>query len=144
MQKNADGAALADRETLEGQHRSIHRRIRALVAEVEARPESDAILAQLEALLREFEGHFAAESELMRAHAYPRLQSHEQAHSRFRGSIVEMCDFVRESGSEILGALVKLLEHWLDKHEGNEDKLLFEFLKWTGPGSTARDANSAS
>lgn len=77
--------------------------------------------------------HFAAEEDLMRQAAYPRLQEHIDEHARFRALIGELHHdaLVRELSAETL----QMLREWLIHHIGVTDMDYIPYLRALKPVS---------
>lgn len=76
--------------------------------------------------------HFMSEQLLMRLHAYPGYQAHQQEHD----DLMERLGEIRQSleGGELASAdqAVARLEDWLHTHIHSEDEALAAFLKQAG------------
>jgi len=132
IDRNADdGVATMDREhALEIQ---IVRELQAALAAGDA-----AAAAALFDRLEEFtNAHFLAEQLLMRLHAYPAYEGHQQEHDRL---IAELRDLRRAlDGDEPAApaAAVARLERWLYAHMQSADSALADFLQ--RPAQISRD-----
>jgi hemerythrin len=90
-------------------------------------------LPQLLEKLEDFtNAHFLAEQLLMRLHAYPGFEAHQQEHD-------ELMEELRELGRQLMAddttdpvRQAEKLEQWLIRHIQSEDQALAEFLK-SGP-----------
>lgn len=80
-------------------------------------------------LLEYVRNHFANEEGFMRAHAYPGLAEHEQAHRELTAKVREL-DARRRSGSALpVAEMLTILCDWLKNHILVEDKKAGSFLK---------------
>lgn len=93
-------------------------------------------LPQLLEKLEDFtNAHFLAEQLLMRLHAYPGFEAHQQEHD-------ELMEELRELGRQLMAddttdpaRQAEKLEQWLVLHIQTEDQALAEFLK-SGPNES--------
>lgn len=119
----AEGVATMDREhALElGIVRALQKALRDgdLVAAGELIERLDAVT----------EAHFLAEQLLMRQHAYPAYEAHQQEHDRLIGELRELRARI-DAGSLAAPAVeAEALERWLVAHMASEDHALAGFLE---------------
>jgi len=85
--------------------------------------------AELMAQLEDFtNAHFLAEQLLMRLHAYPAYEAHQQEHDRLIGELVDLRQSI-ESGERDPATAVEAIEAWLLTHIHTSDDDLANFLK---------------
>ena len=96
--------------------------------------------AELMAQLEDFtNAHFLAEQLLMRLHAYPAYEAHQQEHDRLIGELVDLRHSI-ESGERDPATAVEAIEAWLSTHIHTSDDDLANFLKQdSGGGSREPD-----
>ena len=84
-------------------------------------------------LMRQLEdftnAHFLAEQLLMRLHAYPAYEEHQQEHDRLIAELGELRRRIEESESSDPVATAEELERWLVTHIHSDDEALANFLK---------------
>jgi len=124
LERNAaDGAA-----TMEREHALEIQMVRELQAAIAAGDSATA--GALFERLEEFtNAHFLAEQLLMRLHAYPAYEAHQQEHDRLIG---ELRDLRRTLEAEAAGepaTAVARLERWLYAHMQSADSALADFLR---------------
>ena len=85
--------------------------------------------AELMGQLEDFtNAHFLAEQLLMRLHAYPAYEAHQQEHDRLIGELVDLRQSI-ESGERDPATAVEAVEAWLLTHIHTSDDDLANFLK---------------
>ncbi|MEJ2084575.1 MAG: hemerythrin family protein [Acidobacteriota bacterium] len=85
--------------------------------------------AELMGQLEDFtNAHFLAEQLLMRLHAYPAYEAHQQEHDRLIGELVDLRQSI-ESGEQDPATAVEAIEAWLLTHIHTSDEDLASFLK---------------
>ena len=93
----------------------------------------DADHARLDELLQQLEdftnAHFLAEQLLMRLHAYPGYEAHQEEHDRLMTELKEMNRSLLAADSQAPTELASNLERWLVTHIQSSDQALAEFLK---------------
>jgi hemerythrin len=120
------GIAEMDREhALELQ---IVRAIHAALADSD-KPRVDALLQQLEDFTN---AHFLAEQLLMRLHAYPGYEAHQQEHDQLMQELEDLSQGIRDESSPDPVRATEDLERWLLTHIQSEDQALAEYLKQQG------------
>jgi hemerythrin len=108
------GIAEMDREhALELQ---IVRAIHAALADSD-KPRVDAFLQQLEDFTN---AHFLAEQLLMRLHAYPGYEAHQQEHDQLMQELEDLSQGIRDESSPDPVRATEDLERWLLKQQGHE------------------------
>lgn len=88
---------------------------------------------RVDALLQELEdftnAHFLAEQLLMRLHAYPAYEAHQQEHDELMDELAQMSQGIREGTATDPARAAADLERWLLTHIQSEDQALAEYLK---------------
>jgi len=93
------------------------------------KPRIDALLQQLEDFTN---AHFLAEQLLMRLHAYPGYEAHQQEHDQLMQELEELSQGIRDESSPDPARATEDLERWLLTHIQSEDQALAEYLKQQG------------
>jgi len=87
-------------------------------------------------LLQELEdftnAHFLAEQLLMRLHAYPGYEAHQQEHDQLMDELHGLSQGIREETSPDPERSAADLERWLLTHIQSEDQALAEYLRQQG------------
>lgn len=124
----AEGVATMDRE-----HALELEVVRALQGALRAGEVAAAreLVERLDALT---EAHFLAEQLLMRQHAYPAYEAHQQEHDRLIGELRELRARLEAGSIADPAAEVEALERWLVAHMASEDHALAGFLESPGQG----------
>lgn len=99
------------------------------------RDRSRALLERLEAFT---EAHFLTEQLLMRQHAYPGYEAHEQEHDRLIGELQELARGLASAAPLDGPREVERLERWLLAHMASADRTLGEFIARAGEEPAAR------
>lgn len=73
--------------------------------------------------------HFFVEEELMKAYAYPDMDSHMQAHEKFRQQANALVDSLAKGEEVDLPAVLEFLKEWLTGHILKIDAKFADFLK---------------
>ena len=89
--------------------------------------------SQVPGLLQQLEdftnAHFLGEQLLMRMHAYPGYQAHQDEHDGLMAELVELARSIREGDPADSARQAEKLERWLVTHIQSEDQTLAEYLK---------------
>lgn len=73
--------------------------------------------------------HFLAEQLLMRLHAYPGYEAHQQEHDTLMNELKELSQSIRADPSKDPAKDAENLERWLITHMQSSDQSLAEYLK---------------
>lgn len=73
--------------------------------------------------------HFLAEQLLMRLHAYPAYEAHQEEHDRLMTELQELSHNIRNEASSDPAREAENLERWLLTHIQSSDQALAEYLK---------------
>ena len=73
--------------------------------------------------------HFFVEEELMKAYAYPDMESHMQAHEKFRQQANALVESLAKGEEVDLPAALEFLKEWLTGHILKIDARFADFLK---------------
>ncbi len=88
---------------------------------------------QLGELLQQLEdftnAHFLGEQLLMRLHAYPGYEAHQEEHDKLMVELKELSERLLSQESPDPAQEAQNLERWLITHIQSEDQVLAEFLK---------------
>jgi len=76
--------------------------------------------------------HFFVEEELMKAYAYPDIDSHMQAHEKFRMQANTLVESLAKGEEVGLPAVLEFLKEWLSAHILKIDAKFSDFLKDKG------------
>ena len=91
---------------------------------------------RVEALVQQLEdftnAHFLAEQMLMRLHAYPGYEAHQQEHDQLMAELKEISRKLLTDDLENPSQEAENLERWLIVHIQSEDQALAEYLKQQG------------
>lgn len=124
---------------MDGDHRCLLRQLYRLgqgfrdLSRNEKPCEGSAVLAELRVLATLTRRHFAREEQVMRAAAYPHLDSHRDQHRM----LLAECDVLLEDARAgridwADPSLVPALRHWLVGHVLDDDRLLARYLRRSG------------
>lgn len=84
-------------------------------------------------LMRQLEdftnAHFLAEQLLMRLHAYPAYEEHQQAHDRLIAELGELRRSIEANDGPDPAVIAEELERWLMTHIHSDDEALANFLQ---------------
>ena len=90
-------------------------------------------------LMKELEdftnAHFLAEQLLMRLHAYPAYEAHQQEHDQLIAELSELRHSLA-GGVEDPSTAVEAIERWLQTHIHTSDEDLANYLKQSADGAT--------
>lgn len=132
IDENAQGGVAQ----MEREHALEIRMVRELQAALTAGDE--AVAAQLFDQLEEFtNAHFLAEQLLMRLHAYPAYEGHQQEHDRLIAELRDLRRAPERGETSDPAAAVARLERWLYAHMQSADSALADFL--ARPGGLGTD-----
>ena len=109
----------------------IVRSIQQALAESE-RGRVSALLQQLEDFTN---AHFLAEQLLMRLHAYPGYEAHQEEHDRLMAELAEIRLTLQADDAPDSIQAAENLERWLIAHIQSSDQSLAEYLKQQGAES---------
>ncbi len=124
---------------IDGEHDLQLELVRTLEISIEARDRSRA-LDLLQKLADVTNAHFLGEQLLMRQHAYPNYQAHQQEHDRLIGELDALKSSL-EAGWESTGRLDPgAVELWLLRHIQSSDRALAAFLADLRRSSGSRSA----
>jgi hemerythrin len=127
IERNADDGVA----TMEREHALEIQMVRELQAAIAA-----GDLAAAGALfdrLEEFtNAHFLAEQLLMRLHAYPAYEAHQQEHDRLIGELRDLRRALESDEPGEPATAVARLERWLYAHMQSADSALADFLQRPG------------
>lgn len=117
--------------TMEREHALEIQMVRELQAAIAA---GDALAAAaLFDRLEEFtNAHFLAEQLLMRLHAYPAFEAHQQEHDRLIGELRDLRRALEGAEPGDPATAVARLERWLYAHMQSADSALADFLRRPG------------
>lgn len=90
----------------------------------------DELLQQLEDFTN---AHFLAEQLLMRLHAYPGYEAHQEEHDHLMTELHGLSQNIRSEGSPNPAKDAENLERWLLTHIQSSDQALAEYLKQQDP-----------
>lgn len=90
----------------------------------------DELLQQLEDFTN---AHFLAEQLLMRLHAYPGYEAHQEEHDQLMTELHELSQNLRSDNSLNPAKEAENLERWLLTHIQSSDQALAEYLKQQDP-----------
>jgi len=76
--------------------------------------------------------HFLAEQLLMRLHAYPGYEAHQQEHDGLMTELKELSQSIRNNASLDPAKKAENLERWLLTHIQSADQALADYLKQQG------------
>jgi hemerythrin len=112
---------------MDGEHELQLEVVRALEASVGSRDRSRALdlLRKLEDITN---AHFLAEQLLMRQHAYPAYQAHQQEHDRLIGELATLKSALEEGWEATPRLDTWSVELWLLRHIQSSDRALAAFL----------------
>ena len=89
--------------------------------------------SRLPELLQQLEdftnAHFLGEQLLMRMHAYPGYQAHQEEHDRLLNELVHLASSIKEGDPADAARQAEELERWLMTHIQSEDQIFAEYLK---------------
>jgi hemerythrin len=89
--------------------------------------------SQVPELLQQLEdftnAHFLGEQLLMRMHAYPGFQAHQEEHDHLMNELVHLASSIRKGDPADSARQVEELERWLITHIQSEDQTFAEYLK---------------
>ena len=92
----------------------------------EDRSQVPELLQQLEDFTN---AHFLGEQLLMRMHAYPGFQAHQEEHDRLMNELVHLASSISEGDPTDAARQAEELERWLITHIQSEDQTFAEYLK---------------
>lgn len=101
------------------------RSIQAALAESDG-PKVTELLQQLEDFTN---AHFLAEQLLMRLHAYPGYEAHQEEHDTLMDELKELRQSIQSDTSSDPAKDAENLERWLITHMQSSDQTLAEYLK---------------
>jgi hemerythrin len=120
---------------IDGEHELQLEIVRGLEASVGSRDRTRALdlLRRLEDVTN---AHFLAEQLLMRQHAYPAYQEHQQEHDRLIAELATLKSALEEGWEATARLDPGAVELWLLRHIQSSDRALAEFLtgQKTSPG----------
>ena len=112
---------------LDEHHRRLAELINKLADEVDATPESEAVVDILSALSDYANYHFAREEKLLEQHQYPALGEQIDEHSHFCEIVADAC-YDATCGDLNLHSLLDYLRHWWVDHILRNDFRYKSFL----------------
>ena len=90
--------------------------------------ELEDMMGAISKLNSDVDEHFQFEEAFLRAHGYPKLESHVREHDAMREKIAELTGEILDGG-EITMEIIDLLRGWFHSHVRNEDSEYADFLK---------------
>lgn len=94
-----------------------------------ANSDRDTVTKLLQQLEDFTNAHFLAEQLLMRLHAYPGYEAHQEEHDHLMNELTELSQSIRDGVSEDPAQDAENLERWLMTHMQSSDQTLAEYLK---------------
>lgn len=130
---SADSGASSEavgKSTMDAEHELLHGLLEELQAELLAGgPGVEELTVRLDDVAR---AHFLEEQSLMRLHAYPAYEAHQNEHDRLIEELRELTGEVRDGGASDAVRLVEKLDLWFNVHMRTTDAALEEYLRQHG------------
>jgi hemerythrin len=117
---------------IDDQHKKLVRCLDQLELWVGKGHEFAATLDALATLNRYVEEHFRFEEDMLREHAYPKLDEQIAEHAEISAQLARLYRHVM-SGGEATDEVLRLLREWLTNHIGLEDMEYAAFLGTQSP-----------
>lgn len=116
-------------QEIDAEHKKLLEIINALVLERRVGGSKKGYFATLNALIHYAEQHFRTEEGHMREHAYPSLETHEQAHQAFVERVFELNQSLEAKGGQVYHELVDFVRDGYKSHVLGMDKEYGSYLK---------------
>lgn len=124
------------RSVLDAEHELLHRLLDELKTELESDgPRVPELVDRFDTAAR---AHFLEEQSLMRLHAYPGYEAHQNEHDELVEELRHLTGQVEDGEAVDAARLARDLDNWLTVHMKTTDAAMEEYLRRHGvrPGST--------
>jgi hemerythrin len=122
---------LLGNELVDVQHKKLFELVNNLVSACEEGRATAKLQETLDFLVNYAVQHFIAEEALQLEYAYPGYKEHKQMHEKFKGTVGELVQRFKESGScSVLSRDInKIVVRWLVNHIMQEDKKIGKHIQ---------------
>ena len=129
--KNEAGTKAVGASDMDAEHQLLHDLLHQLQAALASGDRSgvDELLVRFEDVANL---HFMEEQSLMRLHAYPGYEAHQQEHDELIGELTDLARRIRAGELTDASEAARSLEKWLMTHMNTTDAALESFLEEDG------------
>lgn len=123
------------KSTMDAEHELLHHLLDQLKNELAAGgPRIEELLDQFDTAARV---HFLGEQSLMRLHAYPAYEAHQNEHDELVEELRRLATGIHEGEAVDAAGMAQKLDEWLNVHMHTTDAALEEYLRQEGirPGT---------
>ncbi len=124
-----DDSLRVGNRVIDQEHEMLISYINLLQKAVENKASSGIVEKVVDGLVDYTKTHFFVEEELMKAYAYPDMDSHMLAHEKFRQQANALVESLAKGEAVDLPAVLAFLKQWLTAHILKIDARFADFLK---------------